>query len=239
MLHPSLHTFEIRARFQSQLQGRQHALLVEQVLSKAQTGDNIALVVLTLIDREDYTRGDERVDDKARLRIGHVELALTLRCIDLEIAFPIGSQAQGLSLGSQAQGLSQTDARRTILQVGCVELELSVAIENLGDMRQLREVVVHTFYRHHGLFAVVDGQCHVLHGTRGNALHRHNLQLRVEVCEEAGHQVMETVEHRQNDDEGHRSHSHSDDRDQGNHIDGVRFFLGEEITPRHKEWKIH
>ena len=140
-----------------------------------------------------------------------------------------------------------------------MELELAVAIEDLGDMCQLREVVVHTFYRHHGLLAVVDGQCHVLHSTRshvdlrkmtdlcedriigryGLALHGHHLQLRVEVREKAGHQIMEAIEHRQDDDEGHRSHSHADDRDQGNHIDGVRLLLGEEITPRHKEWKIH
>ncbi len=50
LLHPGLDAFKIRAWFQSQLQGGHHALLVEQVLSKAQTGDDITLVVLTLID---------------------------------------------------------------------------------------------------------------------------------------------------------------------------------------------
>lgn len=67
---------------------------------------------------------------------------------------------------SRAKFLCQTNAQRAIFQVGSVQLELAIAIDDFVDVRQLREVVVDTFHRHHRLMTFIDGERHFFYRLR-------------------------------------------------------------------------
>ena len=140
-----------------------------------------------------------------------------------------------------------------------MQLELAIAIDDFVDVRQLREVVVDTFHRHHRLMTFIDGErhffyrlrCHINlrqlanlreHGVvarRILSFHGHHLQLRVELREERCHEVVEAVEHAQHDNQCHCSHDDACHRDHRDHVDGIRRLLRKEVASRYVEGKIH
>ena len=140
-----------------------------------------------------------------------------------------------------------------------MQLEGSVAQKNLSDMRQLVEVVIHAFYLHHSLSAVIDSQRLVLHTLGGNlylrqltylrqhrvvgrcrlSLCRSNLYLGIKSSEKRSHQVAEAIKHAQRHHQRHRSYSHAQHRDATDEVDDVGRFLREDISPCYIERKIH
>lgn len=142
-------------------------------------------------------------------------------------------------------------AHDAIVEVGGVEAEFAVAVENVGDAGKVAEIVVDTLDGYHRLLVLVYSQRIVLDTLGGNihirqlayageqrvvgrsslALDRRNLYLRVKAGKQCGYQVVETVEGAEHDDQRHRSHGDSDNRDEADDIDGVGTLLGKEIAP--------
>ena len=154
----------------------------------------------------------------------------------------------GLVVGiTRAQYLGQTDAWDAIVHIGCMQTELSVTQQDIVDMSELVEVILYALDDHHGLTAFIDGQRHILHtlcshidlrqlaylrqyGVIGGyrlALYRHHLQLWVDVREERGYQIVESVKNGKRNHQRHRSHSDTYNRDAANHINSVSGLLGE------------
>ena len=199
---------------------------------------------------EDYSRRKQRIDGERIVRVGHVELSLTARGIDAEIAVPDGSQPQLLR---------HTDARNTILQVGGMQSILAVAIEDILYSAQFGEVVIDSFELNHHLVVLVDGESLIfkayrrclnlrqslqLKQLRVVSLHRLtlcrlNLNLWVEVGEERRHKVGESIESAENDNQCGRSHGYTDNRNDADDVYCVRALLREDVPLSYVEWKIH
>ena len=114
-------------------------------------------------------------------------------------------------------------------------------------MRELGEIIVDTFDDDHGLATAIDGEGHVFHalsgyldlgqlsylcqhrvvGSHSLTLFGHHLQLRVEGGEEGSNEVVEPIKHAEGDDQGHRSHSHTNYGNATDDINGMSGFLRE------------
>ena len=123
-----------------------------------------------------------------------------------------------------------------------MQLEGAVALQDFADMRQLVEIVFYPLHPNHLLAITIHCQCLVLKTLGSNfhlwqlpdflqqrvvgwcrlALDGCHLQLRVHLCEERCHQVVETVEHRQRNHQSHRSHGDTNDGNAADDVDGVR-----------------
>ena len=123
--HLPLHAGEVGAVLQAQFERREHALLVEDAAREADGSHDVVTVVLALSRCEDHAWHDERVDLEALLRVGEVELTVASGCIDVDVL----SEAH-----ARAQLLCQADAHGAVLEVGGMQLELAVAIDNFVDM---------------------------------------------------------------------------------------------------------
>ena len=49
-----------------------------------------------------------------------------------------------------------------------MQLQLAVAVENFGDMRQIGEAIINAFHGNHGLLTLINRQRHVLKTLCGN-----------------------------------------------------------------------
>ena len=84
LLHLLLHTVEVAAGLQAQLQRREHALLLEQAAGKAYGCDNVVLVVLRLSHVENHSGRIQLVGHETVGGVCHVELTFAPRGIDLQ-----------------------------------------------------------------------------------------------------------------------------------------------------------
>ena len=175
-------------------------------------------VVFCLIDGKHYAR---RVDHKAFRWVGKFgNLSASYGSVQLQIA---------LESCAQSHVLCQSDARNGIEQIGCLQRELTVAVQNVANIGELGEVVVHSHNGHHLLSVAIYSQTLVLKhvgvythfghlaylveqwvvGRSRLALRRHKFNLWVEVGEERRHEVVESVEHAQHNHQCHGAHSHA------------------------------
>ena len=143
------------------------------------------------------------------------------------------------------------------MHVGHMQFQLAaIRIEQRVDVvHLLAEVIVHTFHDDHGLTAVIDSQCLVLHTLGGDlylrqipdlsqygvigrsrlALDRSNLQLRIEIGKQVTHQIAEPIEHTQRDHQCHRGDSDAKDGDATDDIDDIGALLREQVAPGYKK----
>ena len=155
---------------------------------------------------------------------------------------------QGLVIGvAHAQDLCQTDSRNAIVHICCVKTELTIAQEDIIDVGELLEIILHALDDHRRLTVLIDGERHILNRLGGHVdlwqlanlrqyrivgshrlpLYRNHLQLRIDIRKERSHQVVESVEYGERHHQGHRCHSDTDDGDAADHIDGVGRLLRE------------
>jgi len=174
-----------------------------------------------LVDGKYDARRYERVDHKAFRWVGKLgNLSASYWSVQLQIA---------LESCAQTHVLRQSDARNGIEQIGCLQRELTVAVQDVADVGELSEVVVDTHNGHHLLTVAVYSQSLVFkhvgvhayfghlaylveHGVVGRcrlALRRHKFDLWVEIGEERRHEVVKSVEHAQHNHQCHRAHSHA------------------------------
>ena len=112
-------------------------------------------------------------------------------------------------------------------------------------MGELREIVIHTFHDNHSLFVLVDSQSLVFHtfccdidlreltnlcqnrviARRSLSHRRHNFKLRIETRKEGSHQIMESIEYTQHDNQCHGCYGNTNRRNSTDDIDGMSTFL--------------
>ena len=114
------------------------------------SSDDIPLVVLALLDAEEYARRIQLVFDESVLQISHVDLTFAPWRIDLQ-RFAVGI--------TDAELIGYAQSQDAIVHIGSMERIVAITFQNLADMGQLVVVVVHTFYRHHLLAVAIDSQC--------------------------------------------------------------------------------
>ena len=233
---------DVGSGLEAQFERGNHALLPEEIAGPGDGNDDVAGVVLGLLDHEEHAGRVERVDDKTLRGVGQVELTLSDGGIDAQRVGPTGAERELLG---------ELYAHDAVVEVGGVEAEFAVAVENVGDAGEVAEIVVDTLDGYHRLLVLIYSQRIVLDTLGGNihirqlayageqrvvgrsrlAFDRRNLYLRVKAGKQCGHQVVEAVEGAEHDDQRHRSHGDSDDRDEADDIDGVGTLLGKEIAP--------
>ena len=178
----------------SEFQRRHAPLLAEEVAGQRDGDDNIAFVVAALHHVEKHTGRHHGVGNEAGRHHG-VVLSFAHGSVKTEVSVPVVTHIEILC---------QSDAQNTVLKIGCMEREISVATQHLIEVGKFIEVILHALHRHHRLMAVIDGERLVLHALRSHghvgigfhlredrvvgrsrlALHRHHLELRVDVGEE-------------------------------------------------------
>ena len=143
---------------------------------------------------------------EARGRVGKVHPFSFLGGIDLQ---------GGVEAGAKSQPCRQLDAQHTEFQHVGMQGERAVAIEQVADFSGFGKVVVHTLDGDHGLVVSADDEGLFFQGLsvgldvriglqprefrciggHGLAFCRGDFQFRVNVGEERGHEVLESVEH--------------------------------------------
>ena len=126
-------------------------------------------------------------------------------------------------------------------------------------MRLVAEIIIHTLDGNHRLTVLIDSQRLIFHtlccniylrqlanfgqdrviARRRLTFCRNEFQLWIKAGKQSCHQVMESIEHTQHDDQRHRSHSYTNRRDGTDDIDGMSALLGKEISASNEKWKIH
>lgn len=156
---------------------------------------------------------------------------------------------------TDTKNLREAYAHDAVFESCSMETERTVTIEDIIDMREFGEIILHALYHHHRLLVAIDGESLILNAFRNNlhlwktahlcegriiccsilSLCRHHLYLWVELCEEACHHIMETIEDTKHYDQCHSGNDNSHHADERDEIDDVGALLGEEVTAGDEE----
>ena len=233
-----------------QLHAGDAALLIEKTLREAQAGEDVVGVVLALLDHEDHARTVELVVIEGAQRIDQVHPFASLGRIDLE---------RVLEKGSNPQATGQLDAHHAVFQDIRMKHEGAIAIKQLAQLGLRSETVIDSLDGNDVLMVIAHHESLILQDRRvdvyqrgclellqhrivsldGTAFRQRDSQLRVEGCEQAGHQVLESIEDAQRANQSHRGNRHSHNGNGADDVDGMMALAAEEVSAGYEERIIH
>ena len=160
---------------------------------------------------------------------------------------------------THAQLISHSHTQDAIVHISGMQSVLSIAFQNLFDMRQFIVVVLHSFYLNHCLMLTIDGKSLVFHHLCNHihlgqltdacqkrmicchclSLDRHHFDLWVQLRKEGRYHIVKTVKHTQCHHQCHGSDSNAHYGDTANHIDSVSTLLREEVAACDVKREVH
>ena len=247
-----LHGVDISSGAEFEFKARNKPLFLKQSSGEREGGEDVVVVVFSLVDGEIDTVGVEIVDRKRFDGVGDVDAFAGTRGADLQFA-EVGS----------TDLLFESLPEDAVVDFGRGEQEfgmcLMVGAQDGADVRHAGILVVDAFDFHHQRMSAKEDEGIFLKGGRsgshillcanfqqsgiigsGNlSLSRHDDQLGVEGGVESGDEVAETIEHAEHANHRYRGHRHSAHRDGRDDVDGVVALFGKEVAAGNEKGKGH